>query len=284
MHETSAPERKWVPSIFIEDVSPIPRGKPEDWITKMPNGGLFLFSDDAIAQKPVPIGIGDVVRFRWFIDHGTFTVKFHLLGGWSCEQPLPEGANGFMEPGDPDSYAETMDEFAENAIDAWSIADFETGDVRVFTWSEDIHFRLDKLASMLSFNPVTVSNRGETFQAGVGHWMIACFGREISNDQLERGDRFLEEALELLQSGDYPRDRIAALTKYVFDRPKGEPFQEVGGVMVTLAAYCRAHGLEMDECGNKELDRIWGKVEQIRAKQAAKPTGSALPIVQPTEA
>ena len=47
--------------------------------------------------------------------------------------------------------------------------------------------------------------------------------------------------------------------------------------MVTLAAYCLAHGLDMHEAGETELARIWTKVDAIRAKQAAKPTGSALP-------
>jgi exonuclease VII small subunit len=110
--------------------------------------------------------------------------------------------------------------------------------------------------------------------------MMACFGPEIAADKLERGDRFLEEALELLQSGDYPRERIAALVDYTYGREKGEPLQEVGGVMITLAAYCLAHGLDMHEAGEKELARIWTKVDKIRAKQAAKPTGSALPVAR----
>lgn len=117
-----------------------------------------------------------------------------------------------------------------------------------------------------------------SFQGRVQPWMMACFGPEISSDRLERGDRLLEEVLELLQSGQYPRDRIASLTNYVFDRPQGEINQEVGGVMVTLAAYCLAHGLDMHAAGETELARIWTKIEKIRAKQAAKPTGSALPI------
>lgn len=116
------------------------------------------------------------------------------------------------------------------------------------------------------------------FQRRVQPWMLACFGAEISADRLERGDRLLEEVLELLQSGDYPRERIASLTDYVWSRPAGEPAQEVGGVMVTLAAYCLAHSLDMHEAGEMELARIWTKVEAIRAKQAAKPTGSALPV------
>ena len=116
-----------------------------------------------------------------------------------------------------------------------------------------------------------------SFQDRVDPWMQACFGAEISADKLERGDRLLEEVLELLQSGDYPPERIAALTKYVWAREIGEPAQEVGGVMVTLAAYCLAHGLNMHTAGETELARIWTKVDKIRAKQAAKPKGSALP-------
>lgn len=116
------------------------------------------------------------------------------------------------------------------------------------------------------------------FQSRVAPWMNTCFGPQISADKLERGDRFLEEVLELLQSGDYPQERIAALTSYTYGRAKGEPAQEVGGVMVTLAAYCLAHGLDMHEAAETELARVWTKVEKIRAKQAAKPTGSALPV------
>lgn len=118
---------------------------------------------------------------------------------------------------------------------------------------------------------------GDTFQTRVQPWMDACFGPEISGDRVERGDRLLEEVFELLQSGGYDKGRVLALIDYVWSREIGEPHQEVGGVMVTLAAYCLAHGLDMHEAGEDELARIWTKVEQIRAKQAAKPVGSALP-------
>lgn len=124
---------------------------------------------------------------------------------------------------------------------------------------------------------------GEPFQARVEPWLLECFGAEIAGDKLERGDRLLEEVLELLQSGDYPPERVAALTRYTYDRPKGEPHQELGGSMVTLAAYAWAHGLDMHAAAETELARIWTKVDLIRAKQAAKPTGSALPVA-PTPA
>lgn len=47
--------------------------------------------------------------------------------------------------------------------------------------------------------------------------------------------------------------------------------------MVTLAALCLAQDLDMHAAGETELARIWTKVEQIRAKQAAKPKHSPLP-------
>lgn len=118
---------------------------------------------------------------------------------------------------------------------------------------------------------------GEAFQHRVKPWMLACFGEEISRDGIERNHRFLEEALELVQSLGCTASEAHQLVDYVFGRDIGQPHQEAGGVMVTLAALCLAHGLDMDKAGEDELTRIWTKVKQIRAKQAAKPAHSPLP-------
>ncbi len=119
---------------------------------------------------------------------------------------------------------------------------------------------------------------GLNFQNGVDLWMNACFGETIKHDKLERADRFIEEALELTQAMGYSADRAHALVDYVFNRPIGEAPQEVGGVMVTLAALCNTVDVQIFSAAQTELARVWTKVEQIRAKQAAKPTGSALPV------
>lgn len=118
------------------------------------------------------------------------------------------------------------------------------------------------------------------FQDRVRPWLVSCFGEDIAADRLERCDRFTEEAMELVQSVGYDRERAHALVDYVFDRDAGEPHQEVGGVMVTLAAFCIAHGLDLHDDGERELARISAPEVQakIRAKQQAKPTGSALPV------
>lgn len=118
-----------------------------------------------------------------------------------------------------------------------------------------------------------------SFQESVAHWMRACFPPEVIEDRLERADRFIEEALELAQTvPEFSAKRAHALVDYVFGRPVGEPEQEVGGVMVTLAALCNTAGINVTRASERELTRVYTKIEVIRAKQAAKPTGSALPI------
>ena len=130
-------------------------------------------------------------------------------------------------------------------------------------------------------NPPVRATPTDLFQGRVQPWMMACFGAEISADGAERNHRFLEESLELVQACGCTVSEAHQLVEYVYGRPVGERAQEVGGVMVTLAALCLAQGLDMHAAGETELSRIWTKVEAIRAKQAAKPKHSPLPAIAP---
>lgn len=124
----------------------------------------------------------------------------------------------------------------------------------------------------------------EPFQSRVQPWMLECFGAEIAADKIERNHRFFEEATEAVQANGMTRSEAHQLVDYTFDRPVGELHQEIGGVMVTLAALCLASGQDMHAAGETELTRIWTKVEAIRAKQAAKPKHSPLPAApQPAQ-
>ena len=115
------------------------------------------------------------------------------------------------------------------------------------------------------------------FQERADRWLLACFGKTIARDKVERNHRFLEEALELVQACGCTKAEALSLVDYVYGRDEGEIEQEVGGVMNTLAALCLSRGIDMMDAGHIELDRCWTKVEKIRAKQAAKPKHSALP-------
>jgi hypothetical protein len=143
-------------------------------------------------------------------------------------------------------------------------------------WHREKDFR--KRENQMSENLLPCPSSGvESFQKRVDPWMQECFGPEISSDIVERNHRFLEEALELVQSTGCTKHEANQLVEYVFSRPVGETPQEAGGCMVTLAALCSALKIDMHTCGETELARIWGKVEMIRAKHAAKPKHSPLP-------
>lgn len=90
--------------------------------------------------------------------------------------------------------------------------------------------------------------------------------------------RFAEEALELVQACGASKEDVLRLVEYVYDRSMGEPAQEVGGVMVTLAALCFCNQIDLGSAAETELERVWQKIEKIRAKQAAKPEGVRSPL------
>lgn len=110
-------------------------------------------------------------------------------------------------------------------------------------------------------------------QTLVRRWCVRAFGQAVADDHRERNHRFLEEALELAQSLGCTAEDAHVLVEYVFGRPAGKAGQEVGGVLITLAALCGAHrDLSMDREAKAELGRINRSdvLEKIRAKQAAK--------------
>lgn len=94
------------------------------------------------------------------------------------------------------------------------------------------------------------------FQSDVSKWMLECFGEIIAMDPLERIMRFLEEALELAQAEGMTEAEVGRVVSYVFGRPAGESFQEVGGVMVTLAAFCFRRDIDLQAAALTEFDRI----------------------------
>jgi len=121
-------------------------------------------------------------------------------------------------------------------------------------WAESDHHRLT----------------GDTFQQRVQPWMLSCFGAEVSGNTTERNFRFLEESLELVQACGCTKEEVLKLVDYTYGRPVGERYQEVGGVMLTLAALCLAQNLDMHQAGETELTRVWMDIMKIRKKQQAK--------------
>lgn len=121
-----------------------------------------------------------------------------------------------------------------------------------------------------------------TFQRLVGEWALACFGEDVTYNTTLRNHRFLEEALELVQSLGCTANEAHRVVDYVFSRPVGEPAQELGGVMVTLATLCNAQvrlaaadpnrlPLHIQHAALTELEKNWANREKIREKSKNKP-------------
>lgn len=66
-------------------------------------------------------------------------------------------------------------------------------------------------------------------------WGVRAFGRQHMVDTRVRALRMLEEAIELGQACSLDKETVHLLVDKVFERPVGDPAQELGGVMLTLA-------------------------------------------------
>jgi len=244
------------------------------------NGGLdgatveacALIADEEAAMHESTVGLGDddAARDR---KHARARTAKHIANRLRA---LPIAAGEVTQP--CDRCGKSVKVNAVSPSECFCSAECADPDVDALTGCADDQIWAGVSAEDLRNSLRSTAEAGEeAFQARVQPWMLTCFGEEISRDGQERNHRFLEEALELVQCLGCTASEAHQLVDYTFGRPEGEPVQEVGGVMVTLAALCLAHGLDMHAAAETELARIWTKVEKIRAKQAAKPKHSPLP-------
>jgi len=117
------------------------------------------------------------------------------------------------------------------------------------------------------------------FQLQVQSWMLRVFGAEVSGNRQERGFRFFEEALELVQANGMTKAQVLELVEYTYGREVGLVSKEIPQVLLTLSALASAHDVSLDYVTEKELTRIWDTnlIKKIQAKWKTKPHGSALP-------
>lgn len=116
-----------------------------------------------------------------------------------------------------------------------------------------------------------------SFQTRVRAWLSECLGTPRGADRIERTHRALEEAVELAQACGCSEKDALALVRYVYSRPAGSIGEEVGGVMVTVAALCSAFDVDLGAAAEAELARDWDRIEEIRGKASTRLQGSPLP-------
>lgn len=102
-------------------------------------------------------------------------------------------------------------------------------------------------------------------------WGIRAFGEANFNSPQERAVRLLEEAAELVQSEGITPDLALKVVHSVFDRPRGDPMHEAGGVLLTMAAYLRTRGWHPHNILLMEVRRVLEiPIEKFRQRNREK--------------
>jgi hypothetical protein len=98
-------------------------------------------------------------------------------------------------------------------------------------------------------------------------WAIRCFGRAHVFDRPIRSLRLAEEVIELAQAYQVPKEKLLLLVETVYSRPPGDPYQELGGVMMTATVLAASEGNDPDYYLEAELRRVLSKPDKWFAER-----------------
>jgi len=104
-------------------------------------------------------------------------------------------------------------------------------------------------------NREPTSDNRDLRQVAVLQWVTETFGASASTPK-ERALRLLEEAIELAQVEGVEVGDVFAVAEHVYGKPAGTPAQEVGGVGVTLLAYCESRRISAETAEQHEFERV----------------------------
>lgn len=141
----------------------------------------------------------------------------------------------------------------------------------------------------MDMRPITVDNEATTVvpvlgrdrrQALVVQWARECFGDMEAFHVQQRALRVLEEAVELAQACGVTAAIVAKLAAYVYGRPVGGIYQEIGGLSITLLALAGACGLSAEEEERREFDRIMEKPRSYFTDRNARKNADGIKAVE----
>jgi hypothetical protein len=101
----------------------------------------------------------------------------------------------------------------------------------------------------------------------MGRWSELVF-RERAQEITPkiRALRALEEMMELAQAENISSTEVTIIRDQVYNKPPGDPIQEVCGVMVTMAGYAMTKGIVLERCFWMEFERMMDPaiIEKVR--------------------
>lgn len=103
-------------------------------------------------------------------------------------------------------------------------------------------------------------------------WGKRCFGAEHMANRRLRALRLVEEAIELAQASNVDPEQLHSLIKSTYSRPVGDPYQELGGVVLTAASYAASQfSQDIDLVLLAETRRVLSKpTEHFRSRNQEK--------------
>ena len=90
-------------------------------------------------------------------------------------------------------------------------------------------------------------------------WACRSFGGDHVYNLPIRALRCAEEAVELAQAYNIPKEKMLDLVEIVYGRPPGKRDQELGGVAMTATVLAAACGFDLDTFFEIELRRVLAK-------------------------
>jgi len=96
----------------------------------------------------------------------------------------------------------------------------------------------------------------ESFESRVDVWANYFHAKSVLKSKHHLTAFFIDSAIHLVKDNGCTQKDARLLVDYVFSRPTGDTYQEIGGVMVTLACLCSASGINMHDDGEAELSSI----------------------------
>jgi NTP pyrophosphatase (non-canonical NTP hydrolase) len=87
-------------------------------------------------------------------------------------------------------------------------------------------------------------------------WACETFGAEVAMNPAERLMRFIEEAIELANACDMPRETMEKIVDRVYSRGPGNIKQEAAQCQVTLELFAKVMRIDLDAAATEEFQRV----------------------------
>lgn len=88
------------------------------------------------------------------------------------------------------------------------------------------------------------------------NWCVETFGARSTTMPSERALRVMEEAVELIQSEGVSKKTAHDVINRCYNRPVGDPNQEVGQIFFTLGVYCLLKNIDPVAEADKDFLRV----------------------------